>query len=60
MIIEDLEYYPECSYCGACFETQEAIDELIYSRTTASADHYYCSQCKREGVDIPSDDKEEK
>ncbi len=57
--LEELDHIPTCSYCGRCYETQESIDELVYSRTTATADHYYCADCKREGIDIFTKDDEE-
>lgn len=50
--IDDLEYYPSCNSCGAEFSTQEDIDALVYSRTPASGDLYYCSECKEESVSI--------
>lgn len=53
--IDDLENYPSCDSCGAEFTVQEDIDVLIYSRTTASCDMYYCSECEKESVFISSD-----
>jgi len=57
LILDDFEftgYYPEFYRCGTVFETQEEIDKLIYTRTTASADHYRCPYCERETIDIPT------
>ena len=50
--LEDLKYFPSCSSCGAEYTTQEDVDTLIYSRTTANADLYYCTECKEESIQI--------
>jgi predicted SprT family Zn-dependent metalloprotease len=50
--IKDLEYSPSCGSCGSEYITQEDIDTLVYSRTTASADVYYCTDCKEESIQI--------
>ena len=52
--IDDMDYYPSCDSCGAEFCTQDDIDGLVYSRTTADSDHYICSECGEEKVDIIS------
>ncbi len=59
LILEDMESIPSCDNCGSCFETQEDIDQLVYSRTTAMDDHYICPDCKREGINIPSKENED-
>ncbi len=50
--IEDLDYFPDCSFCGAEFTEQEDVDLLIYSRTTASSDEYICPECGYESISI--------
>jgi len=50
--IEDLEYTPYCGGCGSEYYTQEDIDTLVYSRTTANADQYYCTDCGEESIQI--------
>ena len=53
--IDDLGYYPSCDSCGAEFTEQKDIEALAYSRTTASSDLYYCSNCGKESVFISCD-----
>lgn len=55
---EELETFPCCDNCGSCFDTQEEIDKLVYSRTTAMDDHYICPDCKTEGINIPTKEEE--
>lgn len=50
--INDLKYSPSCGSCGSEYATQEDINTLVYSRTTASADVYYCTDCKEESIQI--------
>jgi hypothetical protein len=50
----------ELDCCAECYnqiadeleEDEEDIDTLIYSRTTVSADIFYCTACKRESIEI--------
>lgn len=50
--IDDLQYSPSCGSCGSEYSTQEDVNTLIYSRTTASTDIFYCTDCKRESIEI--------
>ena len=50
--IEDLQYSPSCGSCGAEYMEQEDVDTLVYSRTTASGDVYYCTECGEENIHI--------
>lgn len=49
--------YPSCGECGAEFTEIEDIEKLEYSRTTSTADHYYCTCCGKEGINIVSEEK---
>lgn len=53
--IHDLQCFPSCESCGYEYTTQKDVDALVYSRTTASADIYYCAKCQEEEVSIESD-----
>lgn len=57
--LEELEMIPSCSHCAAEFEVQEEVDKLVYCRSTANADHYYCPYCKSEGIDIDNRTEED-
>ncbi len=50
--LNELDYHPSCSSCGAEYTTQEDVDTLIYSRTTARDDLYFCAECDEESVHI--------
>jgi Zn finger protein HypA/HybF involved in hydrogenase expression len=56
LVIDNLENYPKCESCGSEFLTQHDINELIYHRTTASHDIYYCPDCKKESVFISNNE----
>lgn len=57
MDVEDLDYYPSCDSCGAEFSEQEDIDDLIFSRSTASRDLYICSMCGKDSIYISNEGK---
>lgn len=58
---EEEEEYLYCTLCGSEFVDRyevKLIKETSYSRTTASAEHYFCPACKKEGISTPLDKKE--
>jgi len=55
--IDELEYIPHCDECGAEFIAQADCDELVYSRSTVSSDHYICPDCGTDSVAIYREDE---
>ena len=52
IVLEELSSAPHCSLCGAEFNTQDEVDELVYEYSSATADHYKCPACGEVDVTI--------
>ena len=52
LALVELDSIPSCSSCGAEFTDQEAVDELEYVTSSATADHYKCSVCGKDEVSV--------